>query len=170
MPGQERATLTEADAVYVQRAAERYARRNAGDAEEIAQRILARVPWIVAARVGAKRWAAVRAVSVSNAIADIDREDRAQKRGEPCEALPPSGVADPIGRLSQAELTSLRIDLEIGLAREGERVRELCELLKVVSIAEAARIMGISRSTATGWIASLRERLEAKGLKAYVRD
>jgi DNA-directed RNA polymerase specialized sigma24 family protein len=166
-----RHTLTEQDEAYIAKAAERYARRTGLDPEDVAQRIMLAVPWGIAPRVGERRWSALRAVSVANAIAGIHREDHASKRAhrEP-ERLPDDGGPEEVGRLTEAERVSLRIDLEIGLAREGERVRELCELLKVVTIAEASRIMGISRTTATGWLAGLRDRLEAKGLAAYVRE
>lgn len=140
---------------------ERYAARCGGDPEDVAQRVLATVGEPV--REGRAEWATtVRAIR--NAIATIWRNDRRAKR---CPNLPVieahSGIP-ATDSLSDQRRIELRMDIDACLAREGERVRELCALLETMTVAEAAVVMNVPRSTLRGWLASLRERMEARGI------
>jgi DNA-directed RNA polymerase specialized sigma24 family protein len=143
-------------------AARRYCQRSGDDAEEIVQRILATVS--VDVRDGVADWPLV-VIAVRNAIASIARFDRRARR---CCDLPVmvahSGIVRD-ERITEQERIELRMDIETCLAKEGQNVRRLCGLLQQMTLAEAAREMGIARRTARGWIASLRERMEAKGLR-----
>jgi DNA-directed RNA polymerase specialized sigma24 family protein len=141
--------------------AERYAARWGGEPEEVAQRVLVTISEAV--REGRADWAFV-VVSIRNAVASIARHDRRARR---CPSVPVivahSGlpVADA---MAEQKRIDLRIDIDSCLAREGENVRRLCSLLETMTIAEAAVVMGVPRSTLRGWLASLRERMEARGL------
>lgn len=145
---------------YVESAARRYCSRTSDEPEEIAQRILARVSDDV--RRGIGPWDNVVA-SIRQAIADIARFDRRAKR---CCNLPTqvahSGIIDR-GSIADQERIELRLDIDACLAREGESVRRLCLLLETMSLAEASRAMDVPRRTLRGWLASLRERMEARG-------
>jgi len=141
--------------------AERYAARWGGEPEEVAHRVLAYVGETV--RDGRADWAVV-VVSIRRALAKIARHDRRARR---CPSVPVivahSGlpVADA---MAEQRRIDLRIDIDSCLAREGENVRRLCSLLETMTAAEAAVVMGVPRSTLRGWLASLRERMEARGM------
>jgi len=153
---------TDRDVVaYAESAARRYASRTDDEPEDIAQRILARVSADV--RSGSAPWDHVVA-SVRQAIADIARFDRASKRSHRGWSM---GSADGIPAkdgITDIERAELRMDLASCIEREGESVRRLCSLLETMSLSEAADVMNVPRSTLRGWLASLRERLEARGL------
>jgi len=155
-----RGTTREDVVKHAAAAARRYCLRSGDDAEEIAQRILATVS--VDVRDGLADWPLV-VIAVRNAIASIARFDRRARR---CCDLPVmvahSGIVKE-ERITDQERLELRMDLDAVLAREGESVRLLCKLLERMTLTQAAREIGVARSTARGWLASLRERMEAKG-------
>lgn len=141
--------------------AARYAERSGDDPEEIEQRILQAVSSEV--REGRAPWALV-VVSVRNSIAGIAKHDRRLRRVCDVPTVQAgSGIPQQHG-ISDQDQAELRMDIETCLARESPQVRKLCRLLETMTLAEAAREMDVPRSTARGWIASLRERMEAKGL------
>ena len=141
-------------------AARRYCRRSGDDPEEIAQRILATVS--VDVRDGVADWPLV-VIAVRNAIASIARFDRRARRCCDLPVMAPHAGIVREERITEQERVDLRLDIEACLAREGENVRVLCSLLERMTLSEAAREMGVARSTLRGWLASLRERMEAKG-------
>jgi len=110
--------------------------------------------------------------------ADLLREQGAKKRGgggqglslndevrsedgERVERADTLDAADGERRLdkespSALEQCACRMDMEAVLARLPERLRRLCELLKGVPVAEAARHAGITRATLRGELRRLR--------------
>jgi DNA-directed RNA polymerase specialized sigma24 family protein len=134
-----------------------------------------------------RSWGVV-AAAARNAVANIARHDHAAKRGQRCkqatcgidelENLKLDGMQNcPVRHSIEAldrkrgkgnperERAELRLDIETCLAKESLEVRRLCLLLQAYTVTEAARVMGIPRSTAVGWLASVRERMEARGLE-----
>lgn len=146
---------------HVALAAARYAVRSGGDPEEIAQRVLLAVGEPV--REGRAEWA-LTVVAIRNAVASLARHDRRSRR---CPAAPVieahSGIPTT-DSISDQRRADLRLDIDACLSRESENVRRLCSLLETMTVAEAAVVMGVPRSTLRGWLASLRERMEARGL------
>lgn len=145
----------------VRHEAERYAARWGGDPEDVAQRVIATVGEFV--REGRAEWA-VTVTAIRNAVASIARHDRRSRR---CPNLPVieahSGIP-ATDSLSDQRRIELRMDIDACLAREGEAVRRLCGMLETMTLAEAAAVMLVPRSTLRGWLASLRERMEARGI------
>lgn len=146
---------------YTSAAAAKYAARSGDDPEEIEQRILQAVSSEV--RDGLAPWALV-VVSVRNSIAGIAKHDRRARRVCDVPTVQAHNGIAKRDRISDQDQAELRLDIETCLARESPQVRKLCRLLETMTLAEAAREMDVPRSTARGWIASLRERMEAKGL------
>lgn len=146
---------------YAESAARRYASRTKDEPEDIAQRILVRVSAEV--RSGSAPWGNVVA-SIRQAIADIARFDRAAKRAHVGWKMVISDGSYTKGGITDLERAELRLDIAACLDHEGESVRRLCSLLETMSLSEAAEVMNVPRSTLRGWLASLRERLEARGL------
>lgn len=146
---------------YATRAAARFAARTDCDAEDVAQRVLVAVSADV--RDGRAPWAVV-VVSIRHALATIVRHDRAARRSSNLPTVAAhSGIASR-DRISDQEQLELRLDIDVCLARESVDVRRLCGLLESMTLAEASRVMGVPRSTLRAWLASLRERMEARGL------
>lgn len=146
---------------YVAMSAARYAGRSGDDADDIAQRVLASVGAIV--RDGNAEWA-LTVTAVRNAIASIAKHDRRSRRSPNLPVVSAhSGIAER-QRITEQERIELRIDIDACLAREGKRVRELCKLLETMTLSEASAVMSVPRSTLRGWLASLRERMEARGI------
>lgn len=146
---------------YTSVAAARYASRSGDDPEEIEQRILQAVSCEV--RDGVAPWALV-VTSVRNAIANIAKHDRRARRT--CD-VPTVGAHNGIptrDRITDQERAELRLDINACLSRESANVRRLCRLLETMTLTEAAREMGVARSTLRGWLKALRDRMEAKGL------
>lgn len=141
--------------------ADRYVARWGGDPEDVAQRVIATVGESV--REGRAEWALV-VIAIRNALADVARNDRRSKR---CPNVPVVSAHTGIPArqsLTDQERIELRLDIDACLEREGESVRRLCTLLETMTLSEAAVAMDVPRSTLRGWLASLRERMEAKGL------
>jgi len=146
---------------YAESTARKYASRTNDEPEDIAQRILARVPDDV--RSGAAAWDRV-VVCVRRAVRDIARFDRRAKRSPNVPVVSAgSGIAET-PRISDQRRAELRIDLESCIAREAESVQRLCILLQTMTLAEAADVMRVPRSTLRGWLAGLRDRMEARGM------
>lgn len=145
----------------VRHEAERYACRCNCDPDDVAQRVLVTVGESV--REGRAEWA-VTVTAIRNAIAHIWRDDRRLRR---CPSVPVieahSGIP-ATDAMSDQRRIELRLDIDACLAREGEKVRRLCSLLETMTLAEAAVVMDVPRSTLRGWLASLRERMEARGI------
>jgi DNA-directed RNA polymerase specialized sigma24 family protein len=141
--------------------AERYAARWGGEPEEVAQRVLVTIGEAV--REGRADWAFV-VVSIRNAVASIARHDRRARRSPTVPVIVAHSGLPVADAMAEQKRIDLRIDIDSCLAREGENVRRLCSLLETMTIAEAAVVMGVPRSTLRGWLASLRERMEARGL------
>lgn len=151
---------------YVTRIACGYASRSGLDVADVTSRIMLRMPVMDAIPDRMWSWGFV-AASARNALASIVRDDHALKRGHHMHRVPLA--ADLLERkrdIGEQERCELRLDIETCLAKESADVRRLCVLLATHSVTDAARAMGIPRSTAAGWIASLRERMEARGMDA----
>lgn len=71
-------------------------------------------------------------------------------------------------RLPQPEVDQLAIDLAEVIATLPEPWRRLLELRKTLSMPEAAREMGIPRTTLNDWMARIREHFEAAGFRAHL--
>jgi RNA polymerase sigma-70 factor (ECF subfamily) len=69
---------------------------------------------------------------------------------------------------SDQETAELVLDVEAVLKRLPDNLRRLCELLKTGSIADAARAMGVPRTTLNDHVKKLREVFEAAGLRDYL--
>lgn len=69
---------------------------------------------------------------------------------------------------SDQETAELALDVEEVLKRLPDNLRRLCELLKTGSIADAARAMGVPRTTLNDHVKKLREFFEAAGLRDYL--
>jgi RNA polymerase sigma-70 factor (ECF subfamily) len=69
---------------------------------------------------------------------------------------------------SDQETAELALDVEAVLKRLPDNLRRLCELLKTGSIADAARAMGVPRTTLNDHVKKLREVFEAAGLRDYL--
>ena len=69
---------------------------------------------------------------------------------------------------SDQETAELSLDVEEVLNRLPDNLRRLCELLKTGSIADAARAMGVPRTTLNDHVKKLREFFEAAGLRDYL--
>jgi RNA polymerase sigma-70 factor (ECF subfamily) len=69
---------------------------------------------------------------------------------------------------SDQETAELALDVEEVLKRLPDNLRRLCELLKTGSIADAARAMGVPRTTLHDHVKKLREVFEAAGLRDYL--
>jgi DNA-directed RNA polymerase specialized sigma24 family protein len=141
--------------------AERYAARWGGEPEEVAHRVLAYVGETV--RDGRADWAVV-VVSIRRALAKIARHDRRLRRSPTLPVVSAHAGIPAVDAMADQRRIDLRIDLDACLAKEGAAVRRLCGLLETMTIAEAAAVMGVPRSTLRGWLASLRERMEARGM------
>lgn len=145
----------------VRRESERYAARWGGDPEDVCQQVLSMVGESV--REGRADWALI-VIAIRNAIAHVARDDRRMRR---CPNIPVVSAHSGIAArevITDQERIELRLDIDACLEREGESVRRLCSLLETMTLSEAAAVMDVPRSTLRGWLASLRERMEAKGL------
>ena len=140
--------------------AERYAGRWGGEPEDVAHRVLACVSAPV--REGRADWAVV-VVSIRRALAKIARHDRRLCRSPSVLVVSAHAGIPAADAMADQRRIDLRIDLDACLAKEGAAVRRLCSLLETMTLADAAVVMNVPRSTLRGWLASLRERLEAKG-------
>jgi len=69
---------------------------------------------------------------------------------------------------SDQETAELALDVEAVLKRLPDNLRRLCELLKTGSIADAARAMGVPRTTLHDHVKKLRQVFEAAGLRDYL--
>ncbi len=69
---------------------------------------------------------------------------------------------------SDLETAELALDVEAVLKRLPDNMHRLCELLKTGSIADAARAMGVPRTTLNDHVKKLREFFEAAGLRDYL--
>ena len=69
---------------------------------------------------------------------------------------------------SDQETAELALDVEEVLKRLPDNLRRLCELLKTGSISDAARAMGVPRTTLNDHVKKLREFFEAAGLRDYL--
>ena len=160
--------LTADEAVaYARRVAAWYARRAGADPEEIAGRVLVKV---------ARLWAdgplvawGLLVASVRTSIADVHRDDRAAKRTPAARRLEfdAESIAERRSGEHDPRTLELRMDIDTCLARESADVRRLCGLLETMTLTEASRVMNVPRSTLAGWLASLRERMEARGLDGH---
>lgn len=151
-----------ADVVRAVRAeAERYTARWGGDSDDVAQRVLACVSAPV--REGRTDWAVV-VVAIRGALAEIARHDRRLRRSPSLPVVSAHAGIPAADAMADQRRIDLRLDLDACLAKEGAAVRRLCSLLETMTVAEAAVVMNVPRSTLRGWLASLRERLEARGI------
>lgn len=147
---------------YATRASARFAARMECDPEDVAQRVLLAVAEDV--RNGRAPWPVV-VTAIRHALAGIVRHDRAARRSSNLPTVVAhSGIASR-ARISDQEQLELRLDIEVCLSRESAEVRRLCGLLQSMTLSDAARVMGVPRSTLAGWLASLRERMEARGIR-----
>lgn len=141
--------------------AERYTDRWGGEPDEVAQRVLATVADAV--REGRAEWAVI-VTAIRNAIANVARDDRRVRRCPDFPVIEAHAGIPATGAIPDQTRVELRMDIDACLAREGESVRRLCGLLETMTVAEAAVVMDVPRSTLRGWLASLRERMEARGI------
>lgn len=72
-------------------------------------------------------------------------------------------------RRSQEEITQLAIDLADLIATLPEPWRRLLELRKSRSMAQAAREMGVPRTTLNDWMRFIRLRFEQAGMRDYLK-
>ncbi len=153
---------TAADVIrHVALAAARYAIQSGGDPDEISQRVLVTIGDAV--REGRADWA-LTVVAIRNAVASIARHDRRARRCPSVPVIVAHAGLPASEAMAEQRRIDLRLDIDACLAKEGENVRRLCSLLETMTVAEAAVVMGVPRSTLRGWLASLRERMEARGL------
>lgn len=160
------------------------------DREEIEQRLyLKLVRRLPAADPDDPKWKAFVAITVRRHIVSMIRDQEAEKRDHRrvCSLHVnvsvderPAELADTIGedaipsrrvraRRSPQELAELLLDVTECLADLNDaQQREFCERLKHASIAQAARDMGIPRTTLNAWLVKLRRRFEERGLRDYV--
>jgi len=71
---------------------------------------------------------------------------------------------------SDQETAELALDVEEVLKRLPDNLRRLCEFLKTGSIADAARAMGVPRTTLHDHVKQLREVFEAAGMRDYLAN
>ena len=71
------------------------------------------------------------------------------------------------GRTDQ-EKCEMAIDIERMLSRLPRKVRRLCELVKTMTVAEAARRLRLKESTVRSQLAALRESFRDAGLEEYL--
>jgi RNA polymerase sigma-70 factor (ECF subfamily) len=132
------------------------------DAEDIAQdlsiALLRRLPALDIER--SPREPFIRLL-LNNAAANILRGLVQQRR--PISGLVEMPVDDP-----EAKLVALALDLQTVLDQLPKHLRELAELLKTCSIAEAATRLNIPRTTLNDWVRLIREQFEKAGLRDYL--
>jgi len=69
---------------------------------------------------------------------------------------------------SNEDLAQLGRDLAEVIAALPDQLRNLAERLKTMNVSEAARDMGIPRTTIDAWVRKLRQRFEKAGLRDYI--
>lgn len=69
---------------------------------------------------------------------------------------------------SDQEAVELALDVEAMLQRLPDNLRRVCELLKTASIAEAARQLGLPRTTLHDQVKKIRKFFEQAGLRDYL--
>jgi hypothetical protein len=116
---------------------------------------------------------------VRHRAADLARNARAAKRGPApmlsLEDLHPERSSAAAGSQADHEdgapwedVAALRCDLVRFLASQPPRLQECCLLLLTHSVADTARMLGHHRSSIYAWLATLRERGSAAGLRIYL--
>jgi RNA polymerase sigma-70 factor (ECF subfamily) len=73
-----------------------------------------------------------------------------------------------LGARSERDRRDMVLDVNAVLSRLPEDVRKLCELVKTVTVSEAARRLGMPESTASKRLRDLRERFRKAGLDDYL--
>ena len=73
-----------------------------------------------------------------------------------------------LGRRSERDSRDMVLDINAVLSRLPRDTRKLCELVKTVSVAEAARRLRIPESTAQKYLADLRTTFREAGLQDYL--
>ena len=69
---------------------------------------------------------------------------------------------------SDQETVELALDVEGALKQLPDNLRRLCELLKTGTISDAARAMGVPRTTLNDWVKKIGKFFEAAGLRDYL--
>jgi RNA polymerase sigma-70 factor, ECF subfamily len=99
-------------------------------------------------------------VLLKNAAADLQRRLMCARK---CKQLGEQAIDDPAERLAE-----LARDVESVLARLPDDLKAIAELLKNRSVSDAARELGIPRTTLNDRVRALRERFEKAGLRDYL--
>ena len=73
-------------------------------------------------------------------------------------------------RLSEQDLTELRLDLAQEIAKLPEQWRHLLERRQTQSMSEIARDLNVPRTTLNDWMRHIRSRFEAVGLDKYLES
>jgi RNA polymerase sigma factor (sigma-70 family) len=166
--------LAPGEVEVIQRKARSMVRRGLvprGDLEDVRQDLAAA---LLAARAGfdpevGGREAFARVV-VRRAGSKIVRARRAAKR-DPARVRP---LEDPATRAAPADpdasqrRTDLALDVGELLRRLPENLRAVARLLERVSVTEAARVLGVPRTTLNDRIRVLREAFDRAGLRVYL--
>jgi RNA polymerase sigma factor (sigma-70 family) len=72
-------------------------------------------------------------------------------------------------RLPENELVLLRVDLATAIGTLPERWQTLLELRKTQNMSEAARVMGVRRTTLNAWMSRIRRQFEKAGMREYLK-
>jgi RNA polymerase sigma factor (sigma-70 family) len=106
---------------------------------------------------------------VDQAVANLLRDRRAKKRTppKPPTAAPAEEVPDPRAD-NELRLCDLAEDLKAALADLPDELRALAERLKRETVSQAARAMGVPRSSLYRPVDKLRQVFERAGLRDYL--
>lgn len=93
-----------------------------------------------------------------------------EKNGECAELLECCDARAGKNALPPEELALLAGDLAALLGKEPEQIQRFCRLLSEGTVSNAAREMGIHRSTAYEWLEQLRQKFANADLKEYLKN
>jgi len=96
----------------------------------------------------------------------VDGDGRVVNRSETIS--PADDYRRPSAEMPEHERVGLRCDLESLMASQTPRQRRLCQLLRTMRLADAARILRVPRTTLHDDILKIRQRFEAAGLREYL--
>ncbi len=153
--------------------------------QELTRRLLMSLP---AFDPGQGHWNVFVTTVVERSAEKLLRRHRAEKRDcrRVCslDALveaddDPAGLGDTVrpreqvarranGSRDPQELAALALDVAEVLARLPAPLREVAELLMTLSVSEAARALGVPRTTLVRWVERLRQCFEDAGMRNYL--